>query len=211
MPLKNSSIRVPYGRRGPLWTWLGYHTGDDWNASMGTPVYATAAGRVDRVYYDQTYGYYVRIYHGSGVHSWYCHLSRQAVRMGTYVKAGTYIARTGSSGNVTGPHLHYEERYLNRPRKPQLYAGKAHIHWKRLRYGQKDSRSVSHLQRRLNAILKNDVRVTGNYGDETKAAVARYQRRQGWSGNDANGLIYPSDKDTARRLFPSTKYILHWD
>lgn len=88
-------------------------------------------------------------------------------------------------------------------------AGKPQVYWEKLRYGQRDSDSVRHLQRELNAQVNAGLPVTGNYLDRTKAAVAAFQRKQGWSGSDADGLIHPAGRETTKRLF-GTRYDIRW-
>lgn len=76
---------------------------------MGTPVFASADGVVVNAKYVGTWGNYVRINHGSlGVQTGYAHLSRFAVSEGDHVRKGQVIGYVGSTGNSTGPHLHYE-------------------------------------------------------------------------------------------------------
>lgn len=92
--------------------WSG-HLGLDIGAAMGAPVYATDSGVV--VYaggIDGGYGLMVMIDHGNGFHSLYAHLSSILTRCGANVAQGQTIAMSGSSGNSTGPHLHFELRYM---------------------------------------------------------------------------------------------------
>lgn len=85
------------------------HWGLDIQAGMGTPVFASADGVVVNAKYVGTWGNYVRINHGSlGVQTGYAHLSRFAVSEGDHVRKGQVIGYVGSTGNSTGPHLHYE-------------------------------------------------------------------------------------------------------
>lgn len=92
--------------------WSG-HLGIDIAASTGDPVYATDGGVV--VYSGAIgggYGIMVMIDHGNGYQSLYAHLSVTNVRCGASVRQGTVIGRAGSTGNSTGPHLHFEVRYF---------------------------------------------------------------------------------------------------
>ncbi len=92
--------------------WSG-HLGLDIGAATGAPVYATDSGVV--VYaagIDGGYGLMVMIDHGNGFHSVYAHLSSTLVRCGQNVSQGQTVAMSGSSGNSTGPHLHFELRYM---------------------------------------------------------------------------------------------------
>ena len=84
-----------------------WHSGVDLAAAIGTPVYATAAGVVHILFSASGFGLHVVIDHGS-ISSLYGHLSSVAVADGAYVVAGQVIGAVGSSGNSTGPHLHFE-------------------------------------------------------------------------------------------------------
>lgn len=89
------------------------YVGDDYVDAitylLGTPVFASADGVVVNAKYVGTWGNYVRINHGSlGVQTGYAHLSRFAVSEGDHVRKGQVIGYVGSTGNSTGPHLHYE-------------------------------------------------------------------------------------------------------
>ncbi|RYJ29317.1 putative secreted protein [Streptomyces sp. L-9-10] len=88
----------------------GYHTGVDFPVPTGTSVKAVAAGRVVSAGWEGSYGYQVVIRHGDGKYSQYAHLSALNVREGQQVGSGQRIARSGSTGNSTGPHLHFEMR-----------------------------------------------------------------------------------------------------
>lgn len=85
-----------------------FHRGVDIAWSRGTPVYATADGRVTATGYRGAYGNLVIIYHGYGFETYYAHLSGFAISTGQTVKRGQVIGYMGSSGRTTGPHLHYE-------------------------------------------------------------------------------------------------------
>jgi murein DD-endopeptidase MepM/ murein hydrolase activator NlpD len=92
--------------------WSG-HLAIDIAAFTGDPVYATDGGLV--VYSGAVgggYGNMVMVDHGNGYQSLYAHLSGTNVRCGASVRQGTVIGRAGSTGNSTGPHLHFEIRYL---------------------------------------------------------------------------------------------------
>ncbi|MFF9349183.1 peptidoglycan DD-metalloendopeptidase family protein [Streptomyces sp. NPDC014734] len=103
-----AGIGTPYHRAG---SWAsGYHTGVDFPVPTGTSVKAIASGTVVSAGWAGAYGYQVVIRHGDGKYSQYAHLSALHVREGRHVSAGQRIARSGSTGNVTGPHLHFEIR-----------------------------------------------------------------------------------------------------
>lgn len=87
------------------------HNGTDVGAAQGTPVYCPAGGEVLWVDTDANYGNYVRVYHpGYGFHSFHAHLISASVSQGQTVQRGQEIGKVGSTGNSTGPHLHFEIR-----------------------------------------------------------------------------------------------------
>lgn len=86
------------------------HAGVDIPGPVGTPVYATADGTVDRAERAGGYGNLVELDHGKGIQTRYGHLSRILVAPGAHVTRGQLIALMGSTGRSTGPHLHYEVR-----------------------------------------------------------------------------------------------------
>jgi murein DD-endopeptidase MepM/ murein hydrolase activator NlpD len=102
------TISAGYGQGGGLWS-SGQHTGQDFAAPSGTPVYAAADGVVT-IEHPSWAGNLVRIDHGGGVETLYGHLLRVDVVDGQTVTAGEPIAAVGSEGNSTGPHLHFEVR-----------------------------------------------------------------------------------------------------
>jgi murein DD-endopeptidase MepM/ murein hydrolase activator NlpD len=88
-----------------------FHTGLDYRASTGTPVMSAAAGRVTFAGWSLGgWGYLVTVAHTGGTETAYAHLSRVSVRVGQRVSAGQRVGGVGSSGNSTGPHLHFEVR-----------------------------------------------------------------------------------------------------
>ncbi|MGW3264291.1 M23 family metallopeptidase [Streptomyces sp. NPDC001056] len=105
----HASIGTGYHVPGPHWS-KGYHTGVDFLVPTGTAVHAAAAGRVVAAGWGGSYGYQVVIRHADGHYTQYGHLSAISVRIGRQVAAGARIARSGATGNVTGPHLHFEVR-----------------------------------------------------------------------------------------------------
>ncbi|MFD4900773.1 transglycosylase family protein [Streptomyces sp. NPDC058411] len=99
---------TPYHQAGS-WS-SGYHTGVDFPVPTGTSVKAVASGKVVSAGWAGAYGYEVVIRHADGRYSQYAHLSSLHVREGQQVGSGQRIARSGSTGNSTGPHLHFEIR-----------------------------------------------------------------------------------------------------
>ena len=111
----------------PNGTWVrGFyagHSGIDIAAPIGTPIYAANGGPILYSGWNNWgYGYTVVIGHGA-FSTLYGHMSSIAARCGQSVDAGQVIGYVGSSGNSSGPHLHFEIRYLNQPRNPSATAG----------------------------------------------------------------------------------------
>ncbi len=101
--------------------WPEFHKGLDLEANYGDMVRAAAAGTVASAGWDGGYGNKVDIDHGNGYHTWYCHLSRMAVTPGQRVTKGAPIAYVGSTGESTGPHLHYQVMYAGAAIDPQPF------------------------------------------------------------------------------------------
>lgn len=96
-------------RKHPVFKILKMHTGIDFGAASGTPIYATGNGKAVKVVLKKTgYGRHVVIDHGFGYHTLYAHMSKVEVKVGEEVKRGEIIGRVGSTGTSTAPHLHYE-------------------------------------------------------------------------------------------------------
>jgi murein DD-endopeptidase MepM/ murein hydrolase activator NlpD len=87
-----------------------FHAGIDLVAAAGAPVSAAAAGTVVWVGVRSGWGLCVTVAHGGGVRTLYAHLSRASVRLGARVSTGTSIGGVGTTGDATGPHLHFEVR-----------------------------------------------------------------------------------------------------
>lgn len=97
-------------RYHPLLGIMRMHSGVDLAARTGTPVLATAEGRVSAAGWHGGYGQFVAIEHGNGYQTRYGHLSYIAVQQGQAVHRGDLVGYVGSTGMSTGPHLHYEVR-----------------------------------------------------------------------------------------------------
>lgn len=118
-PIKNP-LRISSGfgmRKHLCYKRRKFHTGIDIPQAKGTPVYATGNGIVIAKGYDVGYGNYVELLHAGGFHSFYAHLSWILVNIGERVSITQQIACMGTTGVVTGSHLHYEvrkgKRFLN--------------------------------------------------------------------------------------------------
>lgn len=105
----NAPIGTAYHAEGSSWS-KGYHTGVDFLVPTGTSVKAIEKGTVVSAGWAGSYGYQVVIRHADGRYSQYAHLSAISVRDGQSVGEGQRIGRSGSTGNTTGPHLHFEVR-----------------------------------------------------------------------------------------------------
>ncbi|PJF48955.1 MAG: M23 family metallopeptidase [Chloroflexi bacterium] len=99
-----------------------YHRGIDIANAIGIPIYASDGGYVTYAGWSNVgYGYMVQIDHGNGFSTLYAHLSQWYVDPGQAVSRGQIIGAMGSTGNSTGPHLHFEIRYGGAPQNPLVY------------------------------------------------------------------------------------------
>jgi murein DD-endopeptidase MepM/ murein hydrolase activator NlpD len=114
-------------RADPFTRRPAFHSGIDFRARTGEPVYATAAGRVISAGRAGGYGKLVEIDHGNGLTTRFAHLSSIAVSEGDEVAAGTMLGRAGSTGRSTGPHLHYETRLDGRAVDPWRFLQAASV------------------------------------------------------------------------------------
>ncbi len=115
-PVNGATITSKYGKRSS-----GFHTGTDFAIALGTPAYAAASGTVTFAGWKGSYGYLVIIDHGNGYQTYYAHCSALYVSAGQTVTQGQNISAVGSTGNSTGPHLHFEIRYNGNTLNPQNY------------------------------------------------------------------------------------------
>ncbi|MET7391745.1 transglycosylase family protein [Streptomyces sp. NPDC005529] len=108
-PVDSTVISTPYHQAGSSWA-SGYHTGVDFPVPEGTPVVAVSDGTVVSAGWGGAYGNQIVIRHTDGMYSQYAHLSSLKVSAGQTVRAGDGIGLSGTTGNSTGPHLHFEIR-----------------------------------------------------------------------------------------------------
>lgn len=108
-PLDRVTLGTAYHQAGAMWS-KGYHTGVDFIASTGTKVKSIASGTVVSAGWGGSYGNQVVVKHADGRYSQYAHLSSLSVSAGQTVSAGQQLGLSGATGNVTGPHLHFEVR-----------------------------------------------------------------------------------------------------
>ncbi|KAB2975890.1 peptidoglycan DD-metalloendopeptidase family protein [Streptomyces sp. SS1-1] len=108
-PVSTAAVGTSYKVAGSMWS-SGYHTGVDFSAATGTPLKAVGAGTVVSAGWGGAYGNQVVIRLADGYYAQYAHLSSLSVSSGQTVTAGQQIGLSGATGNVTGPHLHFEIR-----------------------------------------------------------------------------------------------------
>jgi murein DD-endopeptidase MepM/ murein hydrolase activator NlpD len=110
-PVNNAIMRSGFGgRRHPILGFVKMHTGVDWATAYGTPIFASGNGVIEKAGPEGGYGKYIRIKHSNGYETAYGHLSAFAkgMEVGKKVRQGQVIGFVGSTGQSTGPHVHYE-------------------------------------------------------------------------------------------------------
>jgi murein DD-endopeptidase MepM/ murein hydrolase activator NlpD len=110
-PVNEAIMRSGFGsRRHPILGYIKMHTGVDWATAYGTPIFAAGNGVVEKAGLEGGYGKYIRIKHNNGYETAYGHMSAFAKGMdvGKQVRQGQVIGFVGSTGQSTGPHVHYE-------------------------------------------------------------------------------------------------------
>lgn len=202
-PLKYVYVTVSFGVPGD-WA-AGRHTGTDFRAPVGTPVYATWKGVVEHAGwggYGEAYGHHVivrcKTSSGATRKVLYAHLSGDSVSVGQVLKTGQYIGKSGETGRTFGAHLHYEERvapygyynyaapvflkYEEKAAAPKLPV----VHVKNLRPG-KFNKDILAVKRKL----RKKGYKAGYFRKWTKVfrnAYSKYQRDLGYKGKNANGI-----------------------
>lgn len=120
--IKDYTMSSGYGIRiDPVYKSHKFHAGLDFAADMGTQVFATANGKVSFASQKSGYGNCIEIDHGYNYRTLYAHLSKILVPEGKEVKRGELIGLVGSTGKSTGPHLHYEVYFKDKPQNPVNY------------------------------------------------------------------------------------------
>ncbi|QUS38125.1 M23 family metallopeptidase [Tardiphaga alba] len=110
-PVNNAIMRSGFGgRRHPILGYTKMHTGVDWSAPYGTPIFSSGNGTIEKVGWEGGYGKYIRVKHNNGYETAYGHMSAYAKGMepGKRVRQGQVIGFVGSTGMSTGAHVHYE-------------------------------------------------------------------------------------------------------
>ncbi len=120
-PIQYNGITSKYGyRTHPLTKKKEFHRGTDLKAKMNTPVYATADGIVEWAGYHKSSGYgkLIIVEHNYGFKSYFGHLNKIVVKSNKFVKKGDLLAYTGNTGMSSGPHLHYEIKFIHKTVNP---------------------------------------------------------------------------------------------
>ncbi|MGX1563028.1 M23 family metallopeptidase [Streptomyces sp. NPDC055506] len=107
-PVETYELSASYGSGGARWS--SRHTGQDFAVPIGTPVRSVGTGRVVRVSCGGPFGIEIVLKHAGGYYTQYAHLASVAVDQGEHVSPGQWIGQSGTTGNSTGPHLHFETR-----------------------------------------------------------------------------------------------------
>lgn len=120
-PLPGGKISSPFGfRKDPISDRYGFHGGLDIAAPEGSRIAAAYNGTVKKTGEDDKAGKYILLEHSDGLTTFYCHCSELLVEAGENIRAGETIAKVGSTGYSTGPHLHFEIRIGNIKYNPLL-------------------------------------------------------------------------------------------
>lgn len=133
VPRNESSVGRPFGYPDPQYA-TGHHTGQDFPAATGTPIFAILDGEVESTAWGGAYGNLTKLYHGKNdndqdVETWYAHQSHQNVHPGNDVEGGQKIGNVGETGNTQGAHLHLEYRLDGQYYDPMTLLGKKGVHY----------------------------------------------------------------------------------
>jgi len=197
-PITGGTVGTGYGAKGSLWQ-SGSHTGDDYPCPVGTPVVAAMDGIVFNDNPGDEYGKTVQIDHGNGFQTLYGHLSEVSVAVGANVKRGQVIGRSGDTGNVTGPHLHFEVRKgKNNPVNPsELTKGGGALAESLSTIIQNGGLGSSPLTSDISGVKANDVKLSNLLGSSSTTAILQASVGQisggdngiGSSGGGSKGII----------------------
>lgn len=216
LPVASPKITQPWGRPNTRYK-AGRHTGIDFGMKVGTQLFAICDGTVVDTSFDKSYGNKVVIeYTCNGVkyQDWFCHLDKAEVTKGQAVKAGQPIAKSGNTGNSTGPHLHLETRiapfrYGNdvahpclelagivdpaapAPKKPSVVQKVAAVvtpnvtkATKVVNFAELQAGQADDISLVQTAL---NVKVSGKWDTPTTTAYKRWQESLGFKGKDADG------------------------
>ena len=121
-PVETYVLSAAFGSGGERWA--NRHTGQDFAVDIGTPVRSVGGGRVVRVSCGGPFGIEVVVEHAGGYYTQYAHLAAVTVDQGERVSAGQWLGQAGTTGNSTGPHLHFEVRLT-----PHVGSGVDPVEW----------------------------------------------------------------------------------
>ncbi|MGH8635733.1 MAG: M23 family metallopeptidase [Burkholderiales bacterium] len=122
LPIRAGTYTSDFGwRLDPFNGRRAFHDGVDFMAKHGTPILAAAAGVVIASEYHPQYGNMIEVDHGNGLVTRYAHCSKRLARVGGVVMKGMTIGEVGSTGRVTGPHLHFEVIHHGVPQNPARF------------------------------------------------------------------------------------------
>lgn len=119
-PTTNFNYSARFGQAGSSWS-SGHHTGLDFAAPTGTPVFSALAGKVVEAGWGGAYGNHIIVRHDNGVETLYAHLNSASANVGDRVLRGQRIGTVGSTGNSSGPHLHFEVLKNGTQRDPAAF------------------------------------------------------------------------------------------
>ncbi|MBP7190423.1 MAG: peptidoglycan DD-metalloendopeptidase family protein [Rickettsiaceae bacterium] len=125
-PMNVARISSHFGnRKHPIQGYTKMHRGVDFSAPIGTPIYSAGDGVITEIGWKAGYGKFIQVKHSSTLSTAYAHASRFAngVKQGSRIKQGQVIAYVGTTGNSTGPHLHYEVRINGKQVNPMSVKG----------------------------------------------------------------------------------------
>ena len=178
-PLPGAKVISPYGQRGGR-----QHTGVDLKTKANDKIYAAFDGDVVFSGKFSGYGNMIRIKHANGLETYYAHLSKRLVFSGDLIKAGEPLGLGGSTGHSTGPHLHFETRYMGKAFDPErivdfrngtirdsLITLKRHYFNVYSHYGMTDEESKAASGRIIYVVRKGDNlgRIAAKYGTTVSA------------------------------------------
>lgn len=126
-PVSTGFVGSGYGyRTDPFTGARSMHTGVDFAAPAGTPIFAAAGGVVSAAEFTTDFGNMIEIDHGHGLSTMYAHTRRMFVKPGDLVRKGEKIGEIGTTGRSTGPHLHFEVHVNGSPQNPARYLASLH-------------------------------------------------------------------------------------
>ena len=161
MPIKGNYVTSHYGYRPQFGR---SHKGVDLRSAIGDTVYSAFSGRVRLTRFERGgYGFYVIVRHENGLETVYGHLSRFLVKPDQYVKAGQPIALSGNTGRSTGPHLHFETRFMGYAINPEAIFD----------FGNRCTHTDSYTFTKSTYTKARDYRPSTRYADTKKAVAER--------------------------------------